>query len=463
MVWDDQFLYVSYECEDAHISAAHTERDSPVYEDDCVELFTAPSPSQPNNYFNIEMNVNRAILDQHHPRGPGRSQTQNWNAVGIQIATTVDGTLNQDTDTDRGWVLEVAIPFSNFAEVTGTSRPREGDIWHLNLNRLGGNTNPQYSQWSPGKTSQPAFHTPDTFGRVTFSTRTSTEQSLHDLAVAGYEPVPGFLKLPDHITLGDCSAVDIDSTGTLYLFHRGRQPILCFSHTGTFIRSWGDTLIGKAHGLRVDPDDNVWVTDTGHHTVFKFSPDGKLLLALGTPDRPGTGRDQFDRPTDVAFGTSGDVFVADGYGNSRIVKFDRTGRFQSTWGTAGTQPGQFNLPHSLFVDRKGRLLVGDRENDRIQIFDPDGRHLETWNGFAPYGIAGDRTHQVFIADGRANQILRLNATGGVALRIGSRGHSAGRFVLPHMLAIDQEGSLYVAEVGGRRFQKFRKQKPERDR
>ncbi|MFP6763121.1 MAG: carbohydrate-binding family 9-like protein, partial [Planctomycetaceae bacterium] len=152
MVWDDRFLYVSYECADAHISATQTERDSPVYEDDCVELFAAPNPLRPNDYFNIEMNVNRSILDQHHPRGPGNSQTQNWNAVGIQIATTVDGTLNQDTDIDRGWVLEVAIPFSNFAAVTGTPQPRDGDIWHLNLNRLGGKTNPQYSQWSPGNT-----------------------------------------------------------------------------------------------------------------------------------------------------------------------------------------------------------------------------------------------------------------------------------------------------------------------
>lgn len=171
MLWDDEFLYVAYDCRDEHVSATRTERDSQVYRDDCVELFTAPNPKRSHEYFNIEMNVNGAILDRHHPNGPGKPQTPNWNATGIRIATRVDGTLNDDSDTDRGWVLEVAIPFSNFQVTTGKPHPEDGDVWHLNLNRLGGETNPQHSQWSPGNTPKPAFHTPDTFGRVTFSTK----------------------------------------------------------------------------------------------------------------------------------------------------------------------------------------------------------------------------------------------------------------------------------------------------
>jgi hypothetical protein len=238
MLWDDEFLYVSYECQDAHISAVQTEHDSPVYKDDCVELFTAPNPARPLDYFNIEMNVNRAILDRHHPDGPGKT-VPNWNSHGIRIATSVDGTLNDDTDKDRGWVLEVAIPFANFAEVTGRSHPRDGDIWHLNLNRLGGQTNPQYSQWSPGTTKAPAFHAPDTFGRVTFSTQSSTPQAAKAVAAAGYEVVPDFLKLPDDINLGACSAAAINSKGDLYLFHRGAKPILCFDASGEFLRSVG--------------------------------------------------------------------------------------------------------------------------------------------------------------------------------------------------------------------------------
>jgi DNA-binding beta-propeller fold protein YncE len=288
-----------------------------------------------------------------------------------------------------------------------------------------------------------------------FSERTSSEQALQSLATAGYESAPDFLKLPDDITLGPCSAVAIDSKGNLYLFHRGSQPILCFDSSGRFLRSWGDDLIGMAHGIRTDRDDNVWVTDIKHHMVFKFSPKGKLLLALGTSDRPGSSPHQFNKPTDVAFGPNGEVFVADGYGNSRVIKFDHRGKFLSEWGTAGSQPGEFDLPHSIVVDSRQRVLVGDRENDRIQVFDLNGRRLEIWNGFAPYGIAIDSSQRVFIADGRTNQILRLNPAGQVELRFGSKGHATGQFELPHMLAVDRDGSLYVAEVGGRRFQKFR--------
>lgn len=455
MLWDDEFLYVSYDCQDSHVSAVNTEHDSPVYRDDCVELFTSPNPDRPFDYFNIEMNVNRAILDRHHPDGPGK-KVPNWNSHGIKIATAVDGTLNDDSDKDRGWVLEVAIPFANFAQVTGRSHPNDGDIWHLNLNRLGGKTNPQHSQWSPGTTATPAFHVPDTFGRVTFSKQTSSQRAVATLADAGYESVPDFLKIPSRIKLGVCSAAALSSTGELYLFHRGANPILAFDASGTFLRSWGDDLIGKAHGMRVDGDDNLWVTDTVHHAVFKFSPAGKLLLALGTVDQPGDGIDQFDMPTDIAFGPNGDVFVSDGYGNSRVMKFSRDGKFIALWGTPGTGAGEFDLPHSIVIDAKQRVLLGDRENDRIQVFDLDGQLLEIWPGFAPYGIALDSSQRVFIADGRANQILRLNDSGQVIQRLGSKGHTPGQFEMPHMLAIDAQGSIYLAEVGGERFQKLRR-------
>ena len=458
MLWDDEFLYVSYDCQDAHISAVETEHDSPVYKDDCVELFTSPNPERPFDYFNIEMNVNRAILDRHHPDGPGK-EVPNWNSQGIQIATSVDGTLNDDTDKDRGWVLEVAIPFANFSEVTGRSHPRDGDVWHLNLNRLGGQTNAQHSQWSPGTTKTPAFHAPDTFGRVEFSTRTSSQRAVDSLAAVGYETVPGFLKVPEDVKLGACSAVAINSQGDLYLFHRGAKPILCFDASGNFLRAWGDDLIEAAHGMRVDSADNVWVTDTGHHTVLKFSPTGKLLLALGTSDRAGTGNNQFNRPTDIAFSANGDVFITDGYGNSRVVKFDRNGKFISQWGTRGTGAGEFHLPHSIVIDSKQRVIVGDRENDRIQVFDLDGQLLEIWPGFAPYGIALDSSQRIFVADGRASQIVQLNDAGRIDLRLGSKGHALGQFELPHMLAIDSAGSIYLAEVGGQRFQKLRRRGP----
>lgn len=268
-------------------------------------------------------------------------------------------------------------------------------------------------------------------------------------------PVPDFLALPDSVTLGKCSAVAIGRKGELFLFHRGKQPIICCDSQGNFLRSWGDDLIGTAHGLRVDPDGNVWATDMGHHMVFKFAPTGKLLLALGQVDKPGDGRGQFNKPTDVAFGPKGEVFVTDGYGNNRVVKLDRSGRFLAQWGTAGKGAGEFDLPHSIVVDAKNRVIVGDRENDRIQVFDLNGRHLATWPGFAPYGIALDNKQRVFVADGRAQQILQLDAAGKVAFRYGKKGSKPGEFNLPHMLAVDASGHLFVAEVGGERFQKLR--------
>lgn len=168
LLWDDKCLYVSYRCEDAHVWADHTERDSQVWKDDCVEVFTAPNPDRANDYFNIEMNVRGSFLDQHHPDGPGIDVAQEWNSTGIKIATTVDGTLNDDSDVDRAWILEAAIPFANFAHVAKHTPPKRGDVWHLNLNRLGGKTNPQFSQWVPSGTEEPQFHAPAYFGRVVF-------------------------------------------------------------------------------------------------------------------------------------------------------------------------------------------------------------------------------------------------------------------------------------------------------
>ncbi len=168
LLWDDQNLYVFFIVEDAHIWAEQTERDSAVFKDDCVEVFVAPNPDQPLSYFNIEMNVREAFLDQFHPQGPGEASTPEWNGEGITIATSIVGTLNDDSDTDKYWILEAGIPLSNFANIAKNIPPKPGDIWHLNLNRLGGQTNRQYSQWSPSKTPKPQFHAPEDFGRVTF-------------------------------------------------------------------------------------------------------------------------------------------------------------------------------------------------------------------------------------------------------------------------------------------------------
>jgi DNA-binding beta-propeller fold protein YncE len=266
-------------------------------------------------------------------------------------------------------------------------------------------------------------------------------------------PQRQFLRIPMGFPLAECSAVAVNQQGEVYLFHRGPRPILCFDASGVFLRAWGDDIIKIAHGLRVDREDNVWVTDVGTHRVYKFDPTGKLLLALGT-GMPGTANDQFNEPTDIAFGPKDEIYVSDGYGNSRVMKFTSEGRFLATWGTPGTERGQFRLPHSIVVDGAGRVLVGDRENNRIQIFDGDGKWQATWKGFAPYGMALDTDGRLFIADGRAAQVLLLDDRGKVRKRWGRPGDEIGEFQMPHMLGFDADGNLYVAEVDGRRMQKF---------
>jgi DNA-binding beta-propeller fold protein YncE len=269
-----------------------------------------------------------------------------------------------------------------------------------------------------------------------------------------YRPVAGWPKLPDDIKLGPVSAVAVDATDRVYVFHRGAHPILVFDRDGNFLRTWGDEQIKIAHGLRIDHENNVWVTDIGNHQVLKFDSEGKLLLTLGRKGEPGEGPDHFNKPTDVAVTPSGAFYVSDGYGNSRVVKFSKEGKFLKEWGKKGTGPGEFDLPHAICLDGKGRVYVGDRENNRVQVFDGDGAFLTQWKeSGAPYGLCLV-DGRMFVADGRANWIKVLDLDGRTLGRFGEKGTGPGQFNLPHMLGIDSRGAVYVAEVDGRRVQKF---------
>jgi DNA-binding beta-propeller fold protein YncE len=273
---------------------------------------------------------------------------------------------------------------------------------------------------------------------------------------ADFRPVTNFFRLPEGWTLGACSAVSVNRQGEIFLFHRGKHPIIVLDSGGNYLRSWGDDVLQTPHGLRIDSQGNIWVTDIGSHRVFKFDPQGKVLLALGT-GKPGTGLDQFDRPTDIAFGASGEFYVSDGYGNSRVLKFSPGGALITSWGQKGSGRGEFNLPHAVVVDPSGRVLVADRENNRIQIFDADGKWLDTWEGFAPFGLAFEGQGALYVADGYANAVLRLSSAGKVEQTWGKQGTSPGEFELPHMLGFDPAGNFYVGEINGKRFQKFVKQ------
>lgn len=269
-----------------------------------------------------------------------------------------------------------------------------------------------------------------------------------------YRPVAGWPQLPDDVKLGPVSAVATDAKDRVYVFHRGPKPVLVFEPSGKFIRSWGDEYLKTPHGLRIDHVGNVWVTDIGNHQVIKFDADGKPLLTLGKKEMAGTADDQFDRPTDIAVAKNGEVYVSDGYGNSRVLKFSAEGKLLKQWGKKGTGEGEFNLPHTIVLDAKGRVLVGDRENNRIQIFDGDGKYLETWKeGGAPYGLFlhGDR---LFVADGVANWVKVLGPDGKALGRFGEKGTGPGQLQLPHMLCVDSHDDVYVTEINGQRIQKF---------
>lgn len=266
-----------------------------------------------------------------------------------------------------------------------------------------------------------------------------------------YRPVAGWFQAPAAMKIGPVSSVATDSADRVYVLQRAEPPILVFDRDGKFLRSWGEGFLKSPHGLRIDPSDHVWVTDTGRHVVLKFNGDGKLLLTLGKKDQPGDGPDRFNKPADAAVAPDGAIYVADGYGNARVVKFSKEGKFVAEWGKKGSGPGEFNLPHSICVDQKGQIHVGDRENNRVQIFDPDGKFRAQWpKSGAPYGLflRGDR---LFVADGRAHLITVLDSTG---QPLGRWETGAGDANAPHWVCVDRQGAVFVAYVGGKRVEKF---------
>jgi DNA-binding beta-propeller fold protein YncE len=268
----------------------------------------------------------------------------------------------------------------------------------------------------------------------------------------------GGLSLPDGLKFGLVAAVATDKDDNLFVFHRGKRTIAVFDKSGKFLRSWGDELVKTAHGLRFDPEGNIWITDIGYHIVTKFDPEGKVLMTLGTKNKKAWTQDAFNMPADIAFTPGGDVYVADGYGNSRVVKFSREGKYLMEWGKKGKGPGEFNLVHAVRLDAKGRVYVGDRENNRIQVFDAAGKYLEEWRtSGAPYGLFLEQNLRMLVADGRGNRVNVLDLAGKLTSRFGEKGMEAGQFEMPHGICADSRGVIYVAEGGGKRVQKFVRQ------
>jgi len=300
-----------------------------------------------------------------------------------------------------------------------------------------------------------------------------------------YRTLPGFLQAPAGRTLGSMSMVDVAPDGTLWIAERcgennclGRDdvdPILHVGADGEWLGAFGAGLFAWPHGVYVDRDGSVWVTDARGgddrgHQVIKFAPDGRELLRLGTGASAGGGPTHFNGPTDVVVAANGDVFVSDGHeamSNNRIVKFARDGTFIKDWGGTGSEPGQFIVPHALALDSQGRLFVADRDNNRIQIFDQDGNFIAAWTQFGrPSGIHIAADDTLYVSDNQSNDERHPGWPRGIY--VGSARDGTVQAFIPdpefdparaqetgaHGLAADDAGTIYGAEVYSQSVKKY---------
>ncbi len=268
------------------------------------------------------------------------------------------------------------------------------------------------------------------------------------LAQARYTAVPGWGRLPDGESWGEVPNIAIDATGTIFVFRRGEPPVIELNEAGRVVKRWGAGRYVWPHGIRFDRNGFLWITDGraadgNGQMVYKLTPDGsKVLMALGTKGVSGDGPDTFNGPTDVAVAANGDIFVADGHVNSRIVKFSPDGTFIKAWGRKGAGPGEFNLPHSIVIDSRGRLLVADRSNKRIQIFDQDGAFLDQWTQFGEASglfITPDDTLYVTDWQDKKSVFIGSARDGSITARIEGLGLGEG-------LTVDKAGTIYLAET-----------------
>jgi len=280
-----------------------------------------------------------------------------------------------------------------------------------------------------------------------------------------YDVVDNWAKLPEGWTFKECAAVGVDSKDNVYVFNRGAHPMIILDRNGKFLRSWGEGIFPRAHGLTMGPDDTMFCTDDGDHTVRKCTLDGRVLLTLGTSGKPApfmSGK-PFNRCTHVAIDPrNGDFYVSDGYGNARIHKYSPSGKLLFSWGESGTEPGQFNIAHNIGTDKDGWVYLADRENQRVQVFDANGKYETQWVNMArPCGLYVDQSKElVYVGElgvaigsnrdarGLGPRVSVYDTQGNVLARLGDQGpgEGPGQFIAPHGVSIDSHGDIYVAEV-----------------
>jgi len=270
-----------------------------------------------------------------------------------------------------------------------------------------------------------------------------------------YTVAPSAVTLPEGVTMGATAAVAFDAKGHIWVLARGDKTFFEFDESGKYLRSFGDRMT-RAHGLRIDREGNLWATDVGAHTVIKVNPaSGEVLLTLGTRGQSGmwdeaAGTRLFNQPNDIAIAPSGDVFVIQGHtpgpgGDARVLKFDRTGKYLTQWGGKGNGPGQFQVAHGAAIDAQGLLWVVDRENQRIQVFDQNGKYVREMK-YAGLPCAVDIGRQyVYMVNGFAGQLLRLDLNGKVLAALGKPGKGPGEFGEAHFMAVSPKDDIYVAD------------------
>ncbi len=281
-----------------------------------------------------------------------------------------------------------------------------------------------------------------------------------------YEVAEGWGAPPDGWSFREAAAVGVDSNDNVYVFNRGEHPMMVFDREGNFLRSWGEGVFPRAHGITMMPDDTVFCTDDGDHTVRKCTLDGQVLLTLGVSGEPASfmSGDPFNRCTHVAMDPStGEFYVSDGYGNARVHKYSPDGNLMFSWGESGTGPGQFNIAHNVCTDKDGWVYVADRENHRIQVFDKNGKFETQWINMArPCGLYIDKSgdQRVYVGElgvaigsndqayGLGPRITIMDIQGNELVRLGDgpEGEAPGQFIAPHGVCIDSRGDIYVGEV-----------------
>jgi peptidylamidoglycolate lyase len=302
-------------------------------------------------------------------------------------------------------------------------------------------------------------------------------------SLVNYQLTKDWPALPANYVLGNPTGIGIDTAQNIVVFHRASREwplmrpmptsfitdntITIFDRqSGKILNSWGDTLFVMPHGLTVDRNNNIWVTDVGLHQVFKFSHEGRLLMKLGEAREPGNDSLHFNQPTDIAVASDGSFYVSDGYRNSRVVKFNAAGKYLFEWGKKGDAHGEFDIPHAIDLDNKGYVYVADRENSRVQIFDSTGKFIKERKSNRSgkiYAVAVDTTHEHLIAvdyitdyiTPKGSDIILFDSIGDPRWKFGRSGGYEGPACRYHDVAIDKEGNIYTGDILGNRIQKFK--------